>query len=68
MTEKEKWISDIKSVVKRCPKDFWIFVASGTLNVMAKKNGARVYRRNGCVDQDYCVDTIKGIECDGGDW
>jgi hypothetical protein len=61
-------ISSLKRVSKKWPKSLWLFSASGSLLVMKKdKNGKKVIKKNGSVDQDYVIATID-IENDGGDF
>jgi len=71
LTDKEKSaISALKRLAKKWPKSLWLFSASGTLCVMkAGPNGEQVHTsKNGGIDPDYIVETIKGIQNDGGDW
>jgi hypothetical protein len=62
-------IESLKALARRWPKSLWLFSASGTLCVMKKNTmGKRVYLDSDGTDPDYKVDTIQGIDNDGGDW
>jgi hypothetical protein len=67
-TEEEQAIEALRGLGKKWPKTLWIFVASGSLHVMRKVDGNRVTEVDGSFDQDYVLDTIGGIDIDGGDW
>lgn len=66
--EEEKWIKSLKRVCKKCPKTLWLF-NDGTMTVMKypEDRTARI-GANGCVNQEYRVDSVPGIYSDGGDW
>lgn len=65
----KKAISDLKALAKRWPKTLWLFSASGTLCVMrVDDKGEHAHNKYGGIDHDFLVDTIHGIENDGGDW
>ena len=67
--EEKKAIRALKSVAKKWPKSLWLFAHGGSLSVLRKdENGQRVMTNSGGVDQDYVVDSVDGIENDGGDW
>jgi len=76
--EERKAIASLKRLAKKWPESLWLFSASGTLNVMKKHEDgyASCYgdnvppsnSRTEGVCEDYIVDTINGIENDGGDW
>jgi hypothetical protein len=62
-------IAALKRVAKRWPDTLWLFSASGTLTVMRKPaGGCHAMDQEGSMDHDYIVDTIPGIDNDGGDW
>ncbi|MDX2458703.1 MAG: hypothetical protein QNM00_01310 [Gammaproteobacteria bacterium] len=72
--EETKAIASLERVAKKWPKSLWLFSASGSLNVMKKReDGTKAYlqpdpqNRGEPVDQDYSITTIN-IENDGGDW
>ena len=56
------------------PKTLWLFSASGDIHVMrCGENGEHVMTgtpgmRNSGVDPNYIVDSINGIDNDGGDF
>jgi len=69
--EEQNAISSLKRLAKRWPKSLWLFSASGSLHVMQKDSEGRqkmLAGRGAGVDPDYVVETIKGIDNDGGDW
>ena len=70
LTKEEKsTINTLKRLAKRWPESLWIFSAPGGLHVMRyKQSGERAVMQNGAMDPNYIVDTISGIEHDGGDW
>jgi hypothetical protein len=62
-------IERLKRLAKKWPSTLWLFSASGTLCVMKKgADGNAAMTDSGGVDQDYLVDSIRGIDNDGGDW
>jgi hypothetical protein len=68
-----KAIRELKALAKTFPKSLWLFAASGSLHIMrTKPDGSRaMYEDNSSgigVNRDYIVETIQGIEVDGGDW
>jgi hypothetical protein len=66
--EETKAINSLKRLAKKWPDNLWLYSASGTLFVMRKgENGERVHKGEG-VDPDYILDSIDGIDNDGGDW
>ena len=70
LTKDEKAaISALRRLAKKWPKTLWLFSASGTLTVMrCDENGEHAHLDSFGVDPDYIVDTIIGIDNDGGDW
>lgn len=69
--EEQNAISSLKRLAKRWPKSLWLFSASGSLHVMQKDSEGRrkmLARIGTGVDQEYIVETIRGIDNDGGDW
>ena len=68
--EEEKAIRALKRIAKTWPKSLWLYSASGTLHVMRTgENGEQVHLgRQGGVDPDYHLATIRNIQNDGGDW
>jgi acyl-CoA synthetase (NDP forming) len=62
--------ADLKRLAKRWPPSLWLFSASGALTVMRYPEGERnaAHTNSGGVDPDFIVDTIHGIDNDGGDW
>ena len=65
--DEKRAIAALKRVATDWPESLWLFSASGSLCVMKKKDGKRVYLPTYGVDPDYLVDKI-AIENDGGDW
>ena len=61
-----KAIRSLKRLATIWPESLWVFAASGTLWVMKKEGGKKMFAGEG-VDQDFCLGRIN-IECDGGDW
>lgn len=51
----------LRKTARHWPDSLWLFSANGTLYVMRKHDGARIY------EADYIVDMID-IDNDGGDW
>lgn len=43
--DRERWIKKLQKLIKEAPDDVWIFAASGTLNVMLKKEGVMQYNK-----------------------
>lgn len=67
--EEERAIASLKRLAKKWPDTLWLYSASGILNVMrCDEGGKHAMLRNCGVDPEYCVDTIAGIDNDGGDW
>lgn len=70
--EEKAAIRALKRLAKRWPRSLWVFAGAGSFEVMRKgEDGGRVHVercRGDGYDQDYVVETIRGIECDGGDW
>lgn len=64
----KKSIESLKKVAKTWPKSLWLFSGSGQLCVMKKPKEGSIMGENGGVDQRYIVDSISGIQNDGGDW
>ena len=66
--EEKRAIAALKRVAKKWPGSLWLYSASGTLNVMKKKeDGERAITSIGGVNSDYIVTSID-ISNDGGDW
>lgn len=66
--EERSAINSLKRVAKKWPKSLWLFSANGSLHVMrCGSDGTRVVTKDGGVDPDYSVGTIK-IPNDGGEW
>jgi len=62
-------IRQLQALAQAWPSSLWLFSASGSLHVMRKVNGKRMMNKHdGGIDADYVVETIKGIDNDGGDW
>ena len=67
--EERNAINTLKRLAKRWPKSLWLFSASGSLCVMRKgPDGEHVMGQFGGVDPNYELDSISGIDNDGGDW
>jgi len=64
------WIEDFRKICAKCPKNLWLFSASGTLTVMKiPENGNKMGSIDGSgVNRDNIITTIPGIKNDGGDW
>ena len=69
-TKKEqKAIDALKKIAKTWPETLWLFSASGTLCVMrCLPDGSHATCDCDGMDQGYILDTIQGIDNDGGDW
>jgi len=69
-TKREKECIDaLKKLARKWPKTIWLFSGSGTLCVMRTgENGEQITTSGGGMDQDFVLDTIRGIPNDGGDW
>lgn len=65
--EEQKAINALKRVAAKWPESLWLFSASGSLCVMKKRDGKRVFLSHSGVDPDYQIDDID-IENTGGDW
>jgi hypothetical protein len=62
-------IETLKALANRWPDTLWIFSANGTMCIMHyDANGNHGVDAYGCMDQRYLVDTIQGIDNDGGDF
>lgn len=70
LTKEEKAaIAALKRLARKWPERLWLYSASGELHVMVKIEGERVTLGSGKgMDPDFIVETINGIENDGGDW
>lgn len=70
--EEEAAISALKKLAKKWPKSLWLYSASGSLNVMRKTEDGKFAFRGGRFgegfDSEYVIETITGIDNDGGDW
>jgi hypothetical protein len=68
------WVRRFRDLAQTMPKDVWVFVASGTPNVMAKGEDGRIFERGGGrpgdagVEQDAVITSVSGGRWDGGDW
>jgi hypothetical protein len=65
------WFNKLKKLLDNAPDGVWLYLASGTLCMMAKgKNGERVRDTSYGVDQVYILDeyTPAKVVMDGGDW
>jgi hypothetical protein len=71
-TAKEaKAIAGLRRAFRSWPKTLWVFVDGNGIHVMAKKDDGRIALTGGegsGFDPDFIVDTIRGVQCDGGDW
>lgn len=62
-------IRSLKRLAKRWPRSLWLFATGGPLLVMRKDStGRRAIGERGEVDQAFVVESIEGIESDGGDF
>jgi len=70
LTKEEKdAIAALKRLARKWPERLWLFSASGSLHVMMKDEGRQAATGlSGGIDPDFIVDTIEGIDNDGGDW
>ena len=68
--KEEKWISSLRRVIQKAPKNVWLFSAGGCIHVMRKaKAGGRTTLEGGSMDPEYILTTIRGeVDIDGGDW
>ena len=66
----EQAIAALQKLADRWPSTLWLFSADGQLCVMRKNaDGSRRLCADGIsVDPDAEVETIQGIDNDGGDW
>lgn len=74
----QDWIKRLESVVAETPKDVWVFVAAGSVCVMAKREDGKPYMREdysnaasetGVVqDAKICGLMPRESHWDGGDW
>lgn len=67
--EVKKWIRRLKRCLKDHPGGIWLYAAGG-LKVMAYREGDRVIREMGGMNEDYLIDSVEpdDLEIDGGDW
>lgn len=64
-------IRALKRLDRGWPDDLWLFSANGTLVLMEKQDGQRVFESSkdgGGVDSRFVLDRFYGISNDGGDW
>jgi len=70
--EERRAIASLKRLAKKWPKSLWLFVTSGDMHVMKGRGEvpARGDYRTSTTEPDRrdVVDTISGIDCDGGDF
>ena len=64
----KRLVRALRRLEKDWPKDYWLFAASGTLNLMHAPGGQRAMTADQGMDPKAIVETFKGIKCDGGDW
>jgi hypothetical protein len=65
------WFNKLKKLLDDAPDGVWLYLASGTLCMMAKgRNGERVHDSTFGVDQEFVLDqhTSPKVVMDGGDW
>ena len=58
----------LRQIERDWPEGYWLFSASGSLNLMREKPEGRATRARGGMDQTDIVETFSGIPNDGGDW
>jgi hypothetical protein len=70
MTPDEKRVvRALQRLAKSWPPSLWLFAGSGGVHVMRKNaDGSIATNPDGGFDQSMCVEHIRGIEADGGDW
>ena len=67
--DQKRAVLALKRVAKRWPKGIWLFCTADGIEVMrCGPDGEHVMAHGGGVDRDYYVDSINGIDHDGGDW
>jgi hypothetical protein len=67
--EEKKAIAELKKLAPKWPKSLWLYSASGSLHVMKlNENGEHAMTIDGGADSEYIVESIRGIDNDGGDW
>ena len=64
----KRWLRRLAAVARTMPPDVWVYVASGTVTVMAHdEHGDRARDRDG-FDRDAVITQVSGGSWDGGDW
>lgn len=67
--EERAVIRAFRRLAKKWPKSLWVFGCESGLVVMRTgPDGHHIHDASGCVDQDYIVERIRGIDADGGAW
>lgn len=67
--DQKRAIAALKRVGKKWPKGIWLMCNGNSMAVvMTGPNGEHIMGSDGCVDQEYTVDHIEGIDHDGGDY
>lgn len=68
--EEKQAIASLKRIAKKWPSSLWLFCGgqSGIAVMRCHEDGGKAHTDTDSFDPDYCVDTIDGIDSDGGDW
>ena len=68
--EERKAIASLKRLAKKWPESLWLFCGGqeGMAVMRMHEDGGHANHEGGGVDSEYHVDTINGIDSDGGDW
>lgn len=65
----KRWVAAFRKVFETQPDNVWVYVANGTVHIMARDTDGKRFTRPGHgSDQDAIVETIGSGEWDGGDW
>lgn len=59
-------IEALRKLEKIWPDSLWVFVGNDISVMRYDSKGKRAVLENDCMNMDYCVETIDGIDCDGG--
>ena len=66
--EEKKAIKALQCLAKIWPSSLWLFTVPGNVFIMKKQNGKRLLAADGYFDRAGIIDSIQGIEIDGGEF
>jgi len=64
------WVRRFRKLAEQMPPEVWVYVASGSVHVMACDEKGRPYEKEhgDGTSQDGIVESVRGGHWDGGDW